>query len=66
MMMDEVRKLSDEELAKRLEEAHRELFNLRFRAAANQLTNYNEIRKARKSIARIKTVIRERELSEVR
>ncbi len=66
MMMDEIRKLSDEELAKQLEEAHRELFNLRFRAAAKQLTNYNEIRKARKSIARIKTVIRERELSEVR
>jgi large subunit ribosomal protein L29 len=65
-MMDEIRKLSDEELAKQLEEAHRELFNLRFRAAAKQLTNYNEIRKARKSIARIKTVIRERELSEVR
>lgn len=64
-MMDEIRKLSDEELAKQLEEAHRELFNLRFRAAAKQLTNYNEIRKARKSIARIKTVIRERELSEV-
>ncbi len=66
MMMDEIRKLSDEELAKQLGEAHRELFNLRFRAAANQLTNYNEVRKARKSIARIKTVIRERELSEVR
>jgi large subunit ribosomal protein L29 len=65
-MMDEIRKLSDEELAKQLEEAHRELFNLRFRAAAKQLTNYNEIRKARKSIARMKTVIRERELSEVR
>jgi large subunit ribosomal protein L29 len=66
MMMDEIRKLTDDELAKQLEEAHRELFNLRFRAAANQLTNYNEVRKAKKNIARIKTVIRERELSEVR
>jgi large subunit ribosomal protein L29 len=66
MIMDEIRKLTDDELAKQLEEAHRELFNLRFRAAANQLTNYNEVRKAKKSIARIKTVIRERELSEVR
>jgi len=65
-MMDEIRKLSDEELAKQLEEAYQGLLNLRFRAAANQLKNYNEIRKARKSIARIKTLIRERELSEGR
>jgi large subunit ribosomal protein L29 len=63
MIMDEIRKLNDEELAKQLQEANRELFNLRFRAAAKQLTNYNEIRKARKSIARMKTVIRERELA---
>lgn len=62
MIIDEIRKLNDEELAKQLEEANRGLFNLRFRAAAKQLTNYNEIRKAKKSIARMKTVTREREL----
>lgn len=64
MRSDEMRKQSDEELTKQLEEAHHELFNLRFRAATNQLTDYSQLRKARKNIARMKTIIRERELSD--
>jgi len=59
-----MRALSSEELAKQLDESHRELFNLRFRLATRQLTNYNEIRNVRKRIARLKTIMRERELSE--
>ena len=63
MKIDEIRVLSDVELIKRLEESHQELFNLRFRAATRQLINHREIPSVRKRIARIKTVIRERELS---
>ncbi len=62
MRSDEIRKLSDEELTKRLEEAHHEVFNLRFRAAINQLTDYSQMRRAKRNIARIKTIIRERKL----
>ena len=62
MKVDEIRALSDEELSKRLEEAHRELFNLRFRLATRQLVNHRELPKVKKRIARMKTVVREREL----
>lgn len=50
------------ELARELESARKELFNLRFRLATRQLTNYREIRAVRKKIARIQTVMREKEL----
>jgi large subunit ribosomal protein L29 len=66
MKAEEIRKLSDMELTKQLEEAHQELFNLRFRSATNQLTDYTEVRKVRRNIARMKTIIRERELTEKR
>jgi large subunit ribosomal protein L29 len=59
---DEIRSLSDEELFKKLEEAHEELFNLRFRLAARQLASHREIPKGKKKIARMKTIWREREL----
>ncbi len=62
MKLDEIRALGDVELKKRLEEAHQELFNLRFRASTRQLANHREIPKVKKRIARMKTVIREREL----
>ncbi len=64
MRIQEIRVLSLEELKKQLDEAYRELFNLRFRLATKQLVNYQEIRNVRKKIARIKTIIRERELLE--
>jgi large subunit ribosomal protein L29 len=63
MEIDDLRALSDEDLATELYETHRELMNLRFRAATMQLANVNEIKKAKKRIARIKTVARERELA---
>lgn len=62
MKIEEIRALSDVELAKRLEEAHEELFNLRFRLATRQLVNHREPPKVRRQIARLKTLIREREL----
>ena len=62
MKVEEIRALKTGELEKQLEEAHRELFDLRFRLSTRQLVNHNEIRRVKKDIARIKTVIREREL----
>ncbi len=62
MDMDEIRTLTDEQLLEELENAHRELFNLRFRAVTRQLANTSEVGKARKNVARFKTVIRERQL----
>ena len=63
MEIDDIRMLSDDELDEELEETHRSLMNLRFRAATMQLADMNEVGRARKRIARIKTVIRERELA---
>lgn len=62
MKVDELRAFTNEEILKKLEEAHQELFNLRFRLATRQLTNHREIRKVKREIARTKTILREREL----
>jgi len=59
---DQIRALSDEELLKKLEEAHEELFNIRFRLATRQLANHREVPRVRRKIARMKTIVREREL----
>jgi large subunit ribosomal protein L29 len=60
--VEEIRALNDEELKKQLEEAHQELFNLRFRLATKQLVNHRELPRVEKRIAQLKTIIREREL----
>lgn len=57
-----MRSLGPEELAKQLEAARRELFDLRFRAATKQLVNHREIPRVKRDIARMQTVLREREL----
>ena len=62
MQIHDIRVLTDEQLKEELDKTERELMNLRFRAATNQLPNTNLPRSVRKSIARLKTVIREREL----
>jgi len=62
LKVEEIRALSAKELLKQLEEAHQELFNLRFRLATKQLVNHREIPRVKKKIARLKTIIREREL----
>ena len=60
---EELRDLSDEELETKLAEAKEELFNLRFQLVTGQLDNPMAIKTMRKEIARILTVIRERELA---
>ncbi|KWX02701.1 50S ribosomal protein L29 [Carbonactinospora thermoautotrophica] len=58
----ELRNLTDEELLTKLREAKEELFNLRFQAATGQLENHGRLKAVRKDIARIYTILREREL----
>ena len=62
MKVEEIRALGNEALAKQLEEAHQELFNLRFRLTTRQLVNHREVPRVRKKIARLKTIMKEREL----
>jgi len=64
MLINEIRAQTDEQLKEELEKTSRELMDLRFRAATNQLPDSNVPRTVRKSIARLKTVIRERQLVE--
>lgn len=58
----ELRELNEKELTARLSEAKEELFNLRFQMATGQLTNNRRLRTVKRDIARIYTIIREREL----
>lgn len=60
--VDEFRALSTEDLKKQLEDSKQELFNLRFRLATRQLVNHRELPMVKKKIARIRTILREREL----
>lgn len=59
---DELRTRPDDELVSKLRESKEELFNLRFQAATGQLENHGRLRGVRREIARIYTVMREREL----
>jgi large subunit ribosomal protein L29 len=59
---DQLRNVSPEELSVKLAEAKEELFNLRFQGATGQLESHGRLRAVRKEIARIYTVMREREL----
>ncbi len=56
----EIRALSDEDMARELEETARELFNLRMQNATGQLANVDQISKARRKVARIKTIMNEK------
>jgi large subunit ribosomal protein L29 len=58
----ELRELTDEELTLRVREAKEELFNLRFQMATGQLDNNRRLRTVRHDIARVYTIMREREL----
>ncbi len=62
MLAKEIRERSNEELLKDIETLKEELFNLRFQQATGQLENTARMRTVKKTIARIKTVITEREL----
>ena len=61
-MKEKVHELRDDELVQKLESLKTELFNLRFSHATRQLANPMQIQNVRRDIARVKTVIREREL----
>ena len=62
MKVDQIRALSSQELQKQIEEAHQELFNLRLRLATRQLVNHREVPRVKRKIARLKTIMREKEL----
>ncbi len=62
MQMYEIRALTDQQIEEELQKSYRELMNLRFRDAVNQLTDTNQPRKTRKDIARMLTCLRERQL----
>ena len=64
MTVQEMRELDNAALLDKVEEYKKELFGLRFQQATGQLENTARIRTVRKSIATIKTIIRERELNQ--
>lgn len=61
--IDDLKEMPVSELTERLENTREELFNLRFQLATGQLDNYRRVRLLRRDIARVKTVLRERELA---
>jgi len=61
-LVSPLRSLEDDELATKLREAKEELFNLRFQAATGQLESHGRLNAVRRDIARVYTVMREREL----
>lgn len=62
MKPNEIRALSDGELRAKIDEAKGELFRLRLQQATGQLDNPNKIKEVKRRIARLKTILREREL----
>lgn len=62
MKIEEVRRLGDEDMKKKLNDTHRQMLDLRFKAATKQIKNHREIPQTRRDIARMKTIQREREL----
>lgn len=65
MKMQELRTLDDPELQQRLNDLREELFNLRFQYATRQLTNHARMREVRHDMARINTLLHQRELQAV-
>jgi len=62
LKVKELRDLTSQDLKKQLEETHQELFNLRFRLTTRQLVNHRELRVVKKMIARLETIVKEKEL----
>ena len=61
MKAQELRGMTTEELQQQLDETYHELMNLRFRLASKQLRDTSQVGKVKRDVARIKTVLRERE-----
>ena len=64
MQVRELRELNDQQLQEELEGLHKELMGLRFQTATTQLVDTNQVRKPRRSIARILTIMKERGVSQ--
>ena len=64
MTNKEIRELSTEEIVSKIEETKAELFNLRFQQATGSLEKPHRINELRKQVARMKTILRERELQD--
>ena len=60
--LKEYRNMNATDLAKELEDSHQELFNLRLRVSTKQLANHREVRRVKRKIARLKTLLTEKEL----
>lgn len=64
MKVNEIRKLTTAEITKKVKEGKEELFNLRFQQATGNLEKPSRMRELRHEVARLKTVLKERELAE--
>ena len=64
MNVNELRKLTSEDLTKKITESKKELLDLRFKQSTGSLEKPSKIHELRKDVARMKTILRERELSE--
>ena len=62
MKVEEVRMLADGEIRQRLDEFDKELVNLSVRAASRQLSNHRQFARVKRDVARLKTILKEREL----
>jgi large subunit ribosomal protein L29 len=63
MYAKDIRKLSDEQILNAIEDAKEAMFNLRFQAASGQLEDVNALKRSRRDIARMKTILHERHLA---
>ncbi|MDA3812833.1 MAG: 50S ribosomal protein L29 [Candidatus Cloacimonetes bacterium] len=62
MKITELRELTNDEIAQKLHDSQEELFNLRFQKSMNRLENANKIKDIKKDVARMKTLLKEKEL----
>jgi large subunit ribosomal protein L29 len=65
MKAHEIRAMASDELMQGLDDAYEELFNLRFQFSTGQLQNFNRLTEVKRDIARLKTILRERELEQM-
>lgn len=64
MRVQEIRSMGTTDIRKRLEDTREEYFNLRFQRASGQLEDYTQMRRVQRDIARLLTILREREIAE--
>jgi large subunit ribosomal protein L29 len=65
MKAHEIRVMTSDELVQQLDDAYEELFNLRFQLSTGQLENFNRLTEVKRDIARLRTIMRERELEQM-